>query len=90
MKAVNFYSVRFGTEIVGELRYGDEVYTDAGIRAIVMRNPYPIGMSHELFTTISYGHSLSSQPIAKLRKTGKNYAELLDELFYPSEQEKEE
>ena len=77
MNPIDFYSARFETEIGSELQVGDEVIDRCGIKAVVLRNPYHVGMHHELFTQISYGLEMSSQPVVNLKKTGRSYAKEL-------------
>lgn len=81
MNFIEFLSRRFETELEGQLRYGDEVIDEYGIRAVVVREPYPLGSDKELFTTIYYGTILSLKPVSKLRKTGKSYAKELNTIF---------
>ena len=81
MDPMSFLSKRFGTHIEGEMKLGDEVLDKYGDKAVIVRNPYPVGADRELFVTISYGCLLSSVPVKELRKTGKSYAKELNTIF---------
>ena len=81
MNAIDFFSRRFGTELNGPLQFGDEVIDKYGIKAVVVRDPYPIGSNKELFTLIYYGNLLSSTCVSNLKKTGKSYAKELNTIF---------
>lgn len=81
MNAIDFFSKRFETELNGSLRFGDEVIDKYGIKAVVVRDPYPIGSDKELFTLIYYGKLLSSTSVSNLKKTGKSYAKELNTIF---------
>ena len=81
MNSIEFFSRRFETELKGPLQFGDEVIDEYGIKAVVVRDPYPIGSDKELFTTIYYGNHLSSTRISNLKKTGKSYAKELNTIF---------
>lgn len=81
MNPMSFLSRRFGTQLEGQLRIGDEVIDSFGDKAIVVREPYQIGSDHHWFTMIYYGHSLSSVRVDDLKKTGKSYAKELNTIF---------
>ena len=81
MDPMIFLSRRFETHLEGQLRVGDEVIDEYGEKAVVVRDPYPLGSDHELFTTIYYGNLLSSTRIRNLKKTGKSYAKELNTIF---------
>lgn len=81
MNARDFLSGRFGTELEGPPQFGDEVIDKYGIKAVVVRDPYPLGSDKELFATIYYGNTLSSTRISNLKKTGKSYAKELNMIF---------
>lgn len=81
MTVMDFFSRRFGTKLEGPLQFGDEVIDEYGIKAVVVRDPYPLGSDHELFATIYNGNLLSSTRIINLKKTGKSYANELNTIF---------
>lgn len=81
MNFIEFLSKRFETELEGPLQFGDEVIDEYGIKAVVVRDPYPLGSDHELFATIYNGNLLSSTRIINLKKTGKSYAKELETIF---------
>lgn len=81
MNFIEFLSRRFETELEGPLQFGDEVIDEYGIKAVVVRDPYPLGSDKELFTSIYYGNILSSKRISNLKKTGKSYAKELNTIF---------
>mgnify|MGYP007122049183 CR=1 FL=1 len=81
MNFIEFCSRRFKTEIIGPLQFGDEVIDEYNIKAVVVRDPYPVGTDAQLFTLIYYGRVLSSKPVNKLRKTGRNYVNELNTIF---------
>ena len=81
MNFMEFLSKRFETELDGPLQFGDEVIDNYGDKAVVLRNPYPVGSDHELFSLISYGTTMASVPVRKLKKTGKSYAKELNVIF---------
>ena len=88
MDQMSFLSKRFGTNLEGPIRFGDEVVDDYGTKAVVVRDPYPVGMDAELFTLIYYGRVLSSTPVSKLRKTGRSYSNELNTIFNGLKEEK--
>jgi len=81
MNFIDFLSQRFETEFEGPLQFGDEVIDEYGIKAVVVRDPYPLGSDKELFTLIYYGRILSSTCVRNLKKTGKSYAKELNTIF---------
>lgn len=81
MDQMSYLSKRFGTNLEGPIKFGDEVIDDYGIKAVVIRDPYPVGMDGVLFTLIYYGRLLSSKPVSKLRKTGRSYANELTTII---------
>ena len=81
MNFIEFLSRRFETELKGPLQFGDEVIDEYGIKAVVVRDPYPVGSDKELFVSIYYGNILSSKRIINLKKTGKSYAKELNTIF---------
>lgn len=81
MNPMSFLSRRFETHLEGQLRFGDEVIDEYDIKAVVVREPYPLGSDKELFTTIYYGKTLSSTRVRNLKKTGKSYAKELNTIF---------
>lgn len=81
MNFIEFLSQRFKTELEGPLQFGDEVIDEYGIKAVVVRDPYPLGSDKELFTLIYYGRILSSTRVRNLKKTGKSYAKELNTIF---------
>ena len=81
MNFIEFLSRRFETELSGPLQFGDEVIDEYGDKAVVVKNPYPVGSDREIFTTVYSGHRLSSAPVKKFRKTGKSYAKELNTIF---------
>lgn len=81
MNAMDFLSRRFGTELKGPLQFGDEVIDKYGELAVVLRDPYPVGADHVLFTQINYGYHMSTCTIRGLKKTGKSYAKELNAIF---------
>ena len=81
MDPMSFLSKRFGTHIEGEIKFGDEVIDTFGDKAVVVRNPYPVGKDQVLFVTVYSGHYLSSSPVKDFRKTGKSYAKELNTIF---------
>lgn len=81
MNAMDFLSRRFETELKGPLQFGDEVIAECGIKAVVVRDPYPLGSDKELFASIYYGNGLASRRIRDLKKTGKSYAKELNTIF---------
>ena len=81
MDPMTFLSRRFETHLEGQLRVGDEVIDEYGEKAVVVRDPYPLGSDKELFTTIYYGNLLSSTRVRNLKKTGKSYANELNTIF---------
>lgn len=81
MDPMTFLSRRFETHLEGQLRVGDEVIDEYGEKAVVVRDPYPLGSDKELFTTIYYGNLLSSTRVRNLKKTGKSYAKELNTIF---------
>lgn len=78
MNAMEFYSERFGAELNGPLQFGDEVIDKYGELAVVLRDPYPVGSDHELFTLINYGYRMSSCRVRGLKKTGRNFSKELE------------
>lgn len=81
MNFIEFLSRRFETELEGPLQFGDEVIDKHGIKAVVVREPYPVGSDHEPFTEINYGYHMSSCAVRGLKKTGKSYAKELNTIF---------
>ena len=81
MDPMTFLSRRFETKLEGQLRFGDEVIDEYGIKAVVVREPYPLGSDKELFTTIFYGTMLASTRVRNLKKTGKSYVKELNTIF---------
>lgn len=81
MNVMDFFSERFGTQLEGPIQFGDEVIDKHGIKAVVVREPYPVGSDHEPFTEINYGYHMSSCAIRNLKKTGKSYAKELNTIF---------
>ncbi len=81
MNTMDFFSRRFGTELEGPLQFGDEVIDKYGIKAVVVRDPYPVGTDHELFTTINYGYHMSSCTIRGFKKTGRNFSKELEIIW---------
>ena len=87
MEPMEFLSRRFETHLEGPLQFGDEVIDNYGDKAVVLRNPYPVGTDHELFSLISYGTTMSSVPVRKLKKTGRNFSKELNIIFDALNQE---
>lgn len=81
MDPMTFLSRRFETKLEGRLRFGDEVTDEYGVKAVVVREPYPIGSDKEIFATIYYGTILASTRVRNLIKTGKSYAKELNTIF---------
>ncbi len=81
MNFIEFLSQRFETKLKGPITFGDEVIDKYGIKAVVIRDPYPLGADKELFTSIYYGNHLSTARISNLTKTGKSYAKELNTIF---------
>jgi len=84
MDPMTFLSRRFETQLEGPIKFGDEVIDEYEMKAVVVRDPYPVGTASELFASIYYGRrlmGLSSKPVSKLRKTGKSYAKELNKIF---------
>lgn len=81
MNFIEFLSRRFETELKGPLQFGDEVIDSYGDKAIVVRDPYKMGLDQHWFTLIYYGRSLSSVRVDTLKKTGKSYAKELNTIF---------
>lgn len=81
MDPMTFLSRRFETHLEGPIKFGDEVIDEYDMKAVVVRDPYTVGMDAELFASIYYGRVLSSTPVSKLRKTGKSYAKELNTIF---------
>lgn len=90
MNQMSFLSKRFGTNLEGPFKFGDEVIDGYGMKAVVIRNPYPVGMNGELFTLIYYGRMLSTTSVSKLRKTGRSYANELNTIFNGLKEEQKE
>lgn len=89
MDQMSFLSKRFGTNLEGPIKFGDEVIVDElDMKAVVVRDPYKVGTNAELFTLIYYGRSLSSIPVSKLRKTGRSYANELNTILNGLKEEK--
>lgn len=88
MDQMSFLSKRFGTNLEGPIKFGDEVIDNCGMKAVVIRDPYPVGMNAELFTLIYYGRVLSSMPVSRLRKTGRSYANELNTILNGLKEEK--
>ena len=72
MDPMTFLSRRFETKLEGPIKFGDEVIDEYGIKAVVVRDPYPVAFDGEVFTQVYYGLTLSSTPVSELRKTGKS------------------
>lgn len=81
MNTMDFFSERFGTELEGPIQFGDEVIDKHGIKAVVIRDPYPVGTDHELFTLINYGYHMSSCTVRGLKKTGRNFSKELETIW---------
>ena len=81
MNVMDFFSRRFEAALEGPLQFGDEVIDEYGIKAVVVRDPYPFGSDKDLFTTIYYGNGLASRGIRNLKKTGKSYTKELNKIF---------
>ena len=77
MNFIEFLSRRFETELEGPLQFGDEVIDEKGELAIILRDPYPVGTDHVLFTLINYGYHMSSRTVRGLKKTGRNFSKEL-------------
>lgn len=88
MDQMSFLSRRFGTNLEGPIKFGDEIIDNYGMKAVVVRDPYPVGMNAELFTLLYYGDLISSMPVSKLRKTGRSYANELNTIFNGLKEEK--
>lgn len=89
MDQMSFLSRRFGTNLEGPFKFGDEVIVDkSDMKAVVVRDPYRVGMNAELFTLIYSGMVLYSVPVSKLRKTGRSYANELNTIFNGLKEEK--
>ena len=88
MDQMSFLSRRFGTNLEGPIKFGDEVIDDYGMKAVVVRDPYPVGEDGELFIQIYYGRMLSTTSVSKLRKTGRSYANELNTIFNGLKEEK--
>lgn len=88
MDQMSFLSRRFGTNLEGPIKFGDEVIDDYGMKAVVVRDPYTVGTNAELFTLLYYGDFISSMPVSKLRKTGRSYANELNTIFNGLKEEK--
>jgi len=88
MDQMSFLSKRFGTNLEGPIKFGDEVVDDYGMKAVVVKDPYTVGTNAELFTLIYYGRVLSSMPVSRLRKTGRSYANELNTIFNGLKEEK--
>lgn len=85
---MSFLSKRFGTNLEGPIKFGDEVIDKFNMKAVVVRDPYKVGMNAELFTLLYYGDLISSMPVSKLRKTGRSYANELNTIFNGLKEEK--
>lgn len=85
---MSFLSRRFGTHLVGDMKFGDEVLDEHGDKAVVVKDPYPVGRDRERFVTVYSGHYLSSAPVKKFRKTGRSYANELNTIFNGLKEEK--
>lgn len=85
---MSFLSKRFGTNLEGPIKFGDEVIDEYDMKAVVVKDPYPVGMHGELFTMIYRGWTLSSTTVSKLRKTGRSYANELNTIFNGLKEEK--
>ena len=81
MNTMDFFSERFGTELEGPIQFGDEVIDKHGIKTVVIRDPYPVGTDHELFTLINYGYHMSSCTVRGLKKTGRNFSKELETIW---------
>jgi hypothetical protein len=81
MDPMTFLSRRFETKLEGPIKFGDEVIDEYGIKAVVVRDPYPLGSDMDIFTTLYYGSHLASTRIRDLKKTGKSYAKELNTIF---------
>lgn len=88
MDQMSFLSKRFGTNLEGPIKFGDEVIDKFNMKAVVVREPYKIGTGPLWFTLIYYGRSLSSVPVDDLRKTGRSYANELNTIFNGLKEEK--
>lgn len=89
MDQMSFLSRRFGTKLEGPIKFGDEVTVDElDMKAVVVRDPYTVGLDDELCTLIYYGRVLSSTPVSKLRKTGRSYSNELNTIFNGLKEEK--
>ena len=81
MDLMSFLSKRFETHLQGDMKFGDEVLDEHGDKAVVVKNPYPVGRDRERFVTVYSGRYLSSAPVKKFRKTGKSYSKELNIIF---------
>lgn len=81
MDLMSFLSKRFETQLVGDMKFGDEVLDEHGDKAVVVKGPYPVGRDRERFVTVYSGYYLSSAPVKKFQKTGKSYAKELNTIF---------
>lgn len=81
MNTMDFFSERFGTVLEGPLQFGDEVMDEYGELAVVLRDPYPVGTDHVLFTQINYGYHMSSRTVHGLKKTGRNFSKELEIIW---------
>lgn len=88
MDQMSFLSRRFGTHLVGDMKFGDEVLDEHGDKAVVVKGPYPVGRDRERFVTVYSGSYLSSAPVKKFRKTGRSYANELNTIFNGLKEEK--
>lgn len=88
MDQMSFLSRRFGTNLEGPIKFGDEVIDEYDMKAVVVRDPYTVGLDDELCTLIYYGRMLSSRSVSKLRKTGRSYANELNTIFNGLKEEK--
>ena len=81
MNTMDFFSKRFGTVLEGPLQFGDEVIDKYGELAVVLKDPYPVGTDHVLFTQINYGYHMSTCTIRGLKKTGRNFSKELETIW---------
>lgn len=88
MDQMSFLSRRFGTNLEGPIKFGDEVTDEFDMKAVVVRDPYTVGTNAELFALIYFGEFLSSMPVSRLRKTGRSYANELNTIFNGLKEEK--
>ena len=88
MDQMSFLSRRFGTNLEGPIKFGDEVVDKYNCRAVVLRPPYPIGADHKLFINVFYGRTMSSALAKDFIKTGRSYANELNTIFNGLKEEK--